>query len=57
MIGVGVISGGPYLCDQGVLAWATTFCMYTPLTIDVDGLITEAKAFAKSGLIDSTDNI
>ncbi len=56
-MGLGLIAGGPYYCAQSSLLRAMTFCMdYLHSKIDVSELVTSAKNFETSKIIDSLAN-
>jgi poly(3-hydroxybutyrate) depolymerase len=50
--GAGVVAGGPYFCAEGSIVNATGRCMTHASSIPVSSLVSTARSWAGSGLID-----
>ncbi|XP_056373758.1 uncharacterized protein LOC130267699 isoform X2 [Hyla sarda] len=57
IIGAGLFAGGPYYCAKGSMMTATTTCMSSPLSINVDSLRTQTQSYANQLLIDPVSNL
>jgi poly(3-hydroxybutyrate) depolymerase len=54
--GVGAIASPPYYCAQGQLSSAM-MCMYSPLVVNLDQLVSTAKSYEIAGKIDPLSNL
>jgi len=55
--GAGIVAGGPYFCAEGSIVNATGRCMAHGSSIPVASLVSTAKGWAASGLIDPVSNL
>ncbi|CAG0916232.1 unnamed protein product [Notodromas monacha] len=54
--GAGIIAGAPYHCAGGNLIQAT-YCQTLPSMVSVSSMVSDAESFARTGKIDSLDNL